>query len=304
MLSTPTNHHFALRRSVLILLSLCVSVLFLSGCATPNVDLVRQAQDNYNRAAQLDNQSRLFGSYDVQQQDIARQVSINSMYGSVISSLDGLKPEAIQQIQADGLWGNLQTIKAISQWRLGLYAEAALTAEMALTFTQNNLPRDQAINQMMPNLIRNDQARNFVELHHKGSDISHQDWLTQVQEPLAKVLQELPVESKKWQERGRIQIATYLKMNQVIAFVNLRDGFLNLNPCSLAQPDAKAGCEALEQKVTGSAEGNILLTQYADLLLEANEDDCLAKQDPILQRMRRKLGASIPSNLTQACPNE
>lgn len=301
MLNTSLLNGNRINRRILSFVNVLFILIVVNGCATPNVDLVRQAQDNYNRAVQLDNQNRLFGTYQVQQQDIVRQVSINSMYGAVITAIDELKPEAIQQIQADGLWGNLQTIKAVSQWRLGRYAQAALTAEQALAFTQGNLARDQAINQMMPNLIRNDQAKNYVDQHQADSVIDYQQWLTQVEQPLSRVLSELPDESKRWASLGRIQIAAYLKMNEAIAYINLRDGFLNLNPCAVAPDDVKSSCQTSERQVTGPQTGNALLTEYAELLLKAHDDKCLAKQDPVLLSLQRKLGASMPTSLLNAC---
>lgn len=281
---------------------LIVMLVVLAGCATPNVDLVRQAQDNYNRAAQLDNHARVFSSYQIQQQDIVRQASINAMYGSVISTIEGLKPEAVQQVRADGLWGNLLTIKAISEWRLGRYADATESSQQALAFTQNSLPRDQVINDVMPHLIRNDQAKNFIDLHQSGQKFSYQDWLINVQQPLDKVLAVLPVESMKWQDRGRIQVATYLKMNEVIAFINLRDGFVKLNPCAQAQNSVEA-CKALEENATNNLISEQLLNQYANVLLIANEDKCVAKQDPVLKRMLSKLGLNVPSALNASCQN-
>lgn len=278
-----------------------LALFVITGCASPNVDLVRQAQDNYNRAAQLDNQSRLFTGYRVEDQDIVKRASINSMYASVVTSIEGLKPEAVQQVKADGLWGNLLTIKAISEWRLGRYPQAATTAEKALSFTQGILPRDQVIAEVMSHLIRNDQAKNFVDLHQNSIEFSYDEWLNQVQHPLEKVLNELPVAAKKWQERGRIQIATYLKMNEVIAFINLRDGFVKLNPCATSSPTQQIVCKALEQEKTQPAQSNKVVEEYARMLLQATGDRCKAKQDELLINTVRKLGLALPAELAQSC---
>lgn len=277
-----------LKNLVTLLLTSCI----LAGCATPSIDLVRQAQDSYNQAAQLNNQLSVFASHRVSDQDIIRQVSINNMYSSVINSVEQLKPETVEQLKASSLYGSLLTIKAISHWRLGQFVQAADTAQNALSFTQGVLPRDQVINETMPHLIRNDQAKQYIDRIQAAPSFEYQSWMSNVQTPLQLALEALPKEAEKWQKVGRLQIASYLKMTEVIAFINLRDGFLKLDPCATAG-DTRASCAALETEVTSLEKGKALMDSYIQFLQQSYSGSCEFKQDPVLINIARKLGVGV-----------
>jgi hypothetical protein len=68
-----------------------------------------------------------------------------------------------RQLQADGLWGTALTLKALTQWRLGMFDKALATAgEAGQNAGAQMYPRDRALIAALPGLIKTDQAYNKI----------------------------------------------------------------------------------------------------------------------------------------------
>lgn len=65
----------------------------------------------------------------------------------------------IDRLEEDGLRGNALTLRALAQWRLGLYDKARATADEGRRTAGRQIhPRDAALLAALPGLIKNDQA--------------------------------------------------------------------------------------------------------------------------------------------------
>src|SRR5467141_4031655 len=97
----------------------------LTACA--DVDKLREAQASFNAASTAETEARLSAYTRVSGApanvaDLSAQAS--SGYAKTLSILKGLTDKEIQQLQSDKLWGNAQTLEALSYWRLKDYDRA------------------------------------------------------------------------------------------------------------------------------------------------------------------------------------
>jgi hypothetical protein len=148
-------------------LGLTLVVLLAAGCA--GVNRLREAQDSFNQAAAAENAMR----FDVKPADaVAGLNAISSGYASALLSLEKLGGADQRQLQADGLWGTALTLKALTQWRLGMFEKAMATSEEARQSAGDQIyPRDRALMAALPGLIKTDQAYNKILSNAPLSDV-------------------------------------------------------------------------------------------------------------------------------------
>ncbi len=165
------THRHSNRRSLLERAVACVAIAVLvvlaAGCAS--VNRLREAQDAFNQAAAAENALRFdaVASPEGGASDTAALWSVaRNGYASALLSLEKLDGDDQRRLREDGLWGTTLTLKALSQWRLGLFSKALATAEEAKTQASDQMyPRDRAVLAALPGLIKTDQAYDQV-LHN------------------------------------------------------------------------------------------------------------------------------------------
>jgi hypothetical protein len=131
--------------------------VFAVGCAS--VNRLREAQDAFNAASAAENAQRFAAPSDA----ISSLGSVRSGYASALLSLSRIDSEDAKQLQRDGLWSTTLTLKALCHWRLGQYEPALKAAAEAKALGVDRiLPRDKAILEALPGLIKTDQAYELI----------------------------------------------------------------------------------------------------------------------------------------------
>lgn len=144
------RHHCQFFLTILI----AIWIVFFLGCAS--VNQLREAQDTFNQAAAAENAQR-FDQYPAVA--VTSIAAARSSYASVLLSLGKIDNTDKKQLIQDKLWGTVLTLKALCQWRLGQYDQALKTNEEAKSTAADQLfPRDRAILEALPGLIKTDQA--------------------------------------------------------------------------------------------------------------------------------------------------
>jgi hypothetical protein len=147
-----------------IAMSVAMLILLVAGCA--GVNRLREAQDAFNQAAAAENVLRLESARaqegNASDAPAAWSVARNG-YASALLSLEKLDKADEKKLRDDGLWGTALTLKALSQWRLGLFSKALATAGEAQKNASDQVyPRDRALLAALPGLIKTDQAYNKI----------------------------------------------------------------------------------------------------------------------------------------------
>jgi hypothetical protein len=154
-------------------------VILLSGCVS-HIQTLRDAQDEFNRAASLENAVKM----DPKQGDLVTLADINASYRMSLKILSNLIAQNKADLEKDNLLGVACTLKALGEWRLGEYPAALETIRLVKTYPANTLlPRDQAMVEALRGLIKNDQAY----AHLIARDYSYEDIKTLLTESLEDV---------------------------------------------------------------------------------------------------------------------
>jgi hypothetical protein len=131
-----------------------LTIFLLSGCVS-HVKELRDAQDQFNTAASLENQMKL----DPRNIDASAVGSITASYRLSLTMISNLIDKNRGDLEKDKLLGVAYTLKALTEWRLGDYTSARTTAALGRQLPEGSLfPRDRALLEALPGLIKNDQA--------------------------------------------------------------------------------------------------------------------------------------------------
>jgi hypothetical protein len=151
------------RRFSAALVVLLVAAATASGCGgvVTSTNHLRDAQASFNQAATAENTLH----FDNQlpegpvQGQLASNTSIQNGYASALLSLGKIEQQDVERLKSDKLWGNVLALKALTQWKLGLFDQARQTvAEAQQVGADQLLPRDQALLIALPGLIKVDEA--------------------------------------------------------------------------------------------------------------------------------------------------
>jgi hypothetical protein len=249
----------------------CVAVLvfLVAGCAS--VNRLREAQDAFNQAAAAENTLRLESArpHEGSASDAPAVWSVSrNGYSSALLSLEKLDKADEKKLRDDGLWGTALTLKALSQWRLGLFSKALATAGDAQKNAGDQVyPRDRALLAALPGLIKTDQAYSKI--------IGTSPSLTDVRELL--VGQNGAVADIQ-SARGRVDrqhpVQVYLVQAQLAAYRNLMVALDRLDNHATVPESDPARAQAIEHlkeladllKAQPAATGGQDLVQYWSLL--------------------------------------
>ena len=264
------------------------AIFVTSACA--EINHVRDAQDAFNTAALEDNRLRLQAVNTTDA--VAESARIRAAYTSVITSIDNISGDDKKKLERDNLWGNVLTMKTIAQWRLGRYDDAEETADDAARSPGQLLPRDRAILDTLPNLIRIDQA--FAYYRNPALDAGvYNKWKQNVRQPLKTAMQDL--RTHQCSLKGRPDIRVYLAQVEMAAAANLQDSYDTNQPCNMREApencgnDRDADMQAIERS----------LDNLAAKLVEFIR--CDAKDDPVLARWERAVGKFANPREFQDC---
>lgn len=160
-------------RNLVVLTIITTIVGLLVSC--PSVNHVREAQEAFSRAATIDNHNLLLGT-PVRGGAVGVIETASGSYEMALRSIRKAEEENEDELIRDGLWKHVQLLKALAQWRLGLFDEAlgsAETAEDLFLSTGTVGSRDHALSVALNGLVRNDQA--YSKLQRIGDSPSEEE---------------------------------------------------------------------------------------------------------------------------------
>jgi len=167
------------RRFRIVRLAVFVALVAVTtGCASING--LRDAQDAFNQAATAETRAKESltpsaflgavkpgtdadgrGVGGKATDPVGEVVRARAGYAATIAAITKIENDSkeLGALKQDKLLGVALTLKALAQWRLGLYEDAKATAEKAEQQAGDQLfPRDAALVKALPGLIRNDEA--------------------------------------------------------------------------------------------------------------------------------------------------
>jgi hypothetical protein len=119
---------------------LVLLVDLLAGCVS-HVRQLRDAQDEFNKAAALENDIKL----DPKMGNAVNLGGLNASYRLTLEMITDLIAREKGNLEKDKLIGVAYSLKALAEWRLGEYGAAVKTMETAEQYSQDMLfPRDRA----------------------------------------------------------------------------------------------------------------------------------------------------------------
>jgi RNA polymerase sigma-70 factor (ECF subfamily) len=137
---------------------LCLAVILqLAACGVSHIQTLRDAEQTFSRAAEMDNRERLDGAASMAAAGGAASGYrvAESMVSELIASKGG-------ELRQDNLLCTAYLIEAMSLWRLGEEDAAVRAADQgkdcAQAASRDTVPRDRALLYAVPALVRIDQA--------------------------------------------------------------------------------------------------------------------------------------------------
>lgn len=150
----PANFRTIMSTFIRVFLALVVLIV-ISGCVS-HVQKLREAQDHFNTATQLENQLKIDPTVS---DALAITTQANGSYQLSHKMLTELIDNKNKELRDDDLLGTAYTLKALAEWRIARYDDAANTVATVESDKGIRLfPRDRAMVQALNGLIKNDQA--------------------------------------------------------------------------------------------------------------------------------------------------
>jgi len=155
---------FLRMKALIWYLILAVLICLTSGCLTINtVNHLRQAQETFNKAASIENQSRFDPKKET---DLNANIessegltSAQSGYAAALVILRQMTDEEKDALKKEKLMGVKLTLEGLILWRLGKYEEALdITDQVEGQAKDQIYPRDSIIINALPDLIKIDLA--------------------------------------------------------------------------------------------------------------------------------------------------
>ena len=154
ILSRPMNIKHLLAVALLISLSSCSAV------RPEHAGMLQDAQTLFNVASELENELTI----DPNSADAGtKNREVDSSYTAVHEKVSSLIEEERDAMTKDDLLGSAYTLKALTEWRLGLFDQANQTKEEVNTLNVNLFPRDRALMDALPFMMQNDEAKQLMD---------------------------------------------------------------------------------------------------------------------------------------------
>ncbi len=151
-------------------------IVFVSLCGCKTINKLRTAQDTFNEAASLDNQSSQVSYYnnvtpsEVSAAPIAPQDKSKLLYHETLEILDTIDDSGKTTLKKNKLYGNYLILKGLSYWKLDKNAEATAVVAEAEKETDNLIDRDKKLFEIMPSLIALNEAKPYYVKSTKHLD--------------------------------------------------------------------------------------------------------------------------------------
>jgi len=199
-------------------LILIIVSLGIAGCVS-HAKTLREAQDNFNGAASLENQIKID---PLATDSIAATSQALAGYKLTLETVTKLIDEKEKALKADNLLGSAYTLKALSQWRLGNYEAAVATVNKVKSAQDITLfPRDKAIIDALRGLIKNDQAYTMMNAKDQNNSPVHS--FAEIKTLLMESVDDLNAGNAAVQEGHNIHL--YLSVSKMAALKNWLDLF-------------------------------------------------------------------------------
>ncbi len=167
----PKNAAFSRTRYARLAIALAAVLLLGSGCGIKHISAVREAEEAFNRAAELENRQRL-------ENDPVAAVLMDPAAGYRVAAemMDRVIQQKSNDLKRDHLLCTARILQAMSLWRLGDHGRAN---DIAVHESNNGTcagsleavpPRERALFRALPGLIRVDQANALVTNNTKSLD--------------------------------------------------------------------------------------------------------------------------------------
>ncbi len=187
-----------------------ILLVFSGGCVSHITEL-REAQQQFNLAATLENQLRL----DPLHSDaltITGHAEVS--YLITLKTLNRLLETKKAALEKDNLLGTVYTLKALTEWRLARYSDAKKTVDtITLHYMDSLFSRDRVLIKALRGLIKNDQAyRHMKKRDYKYKEIRHllAESVQNIQEAIATAAEDH-------------NLRVYLTISQLAALKNWKD---------------------------------------------------------------------------------
>ena len=166
---SQTLHERAWKSVAATILFSLVVAFSLAACGVSHIQTLREAEQTFSRAAEMDNRERLEGSASM-----AVAGGAASGYRLAARTVSDLVVKKGSDLKQDNLLCTAYLIEAMSLWRLGEEVSAADVARQGEACapaapSKDAVPRDRALLHAVPALIRIDQA-NALALNGTASD--------------------------------------------------------------------------------------------------------------------------------------
>lgn len=208
--------------------SLCLGLVLvfavgLAACA-PEANRLREAQAAFSEAAAAENAGRL--------EDAA---TVTAGYVSAYESLKLLFADeaAVSSLRDDQLLGVTYALKALTEWKLRKFDKAKESAKKAKTMVPEQLfPRDRALMEAIPGLIKNDQAFALIAEDGEPAELSEcrngdRRTICRISALVDSAIEDYQTARSSVAANHPVQL--YLLQSQLIAFANLRKAVTKFN---------------------------------------------------------------------------
>ena len=221
---------------------LIVLIYLSAGCANiSSVNHLHQAQQAFNNAASIENNSR-FNFHDPLSQDNYNPIVdlniVRSGYTAALEILRQMPDEEKNMLVKDRLWGVKLTLEGLTLWRLGKYEEAFKIIRLADENSDQIYPRDAAILTALPGLIKIDLAfQKILEVKDEGDEVK-KEALKNITQRLVEIDNANP--KTKWsavhtlkKARAKVNkehpVNSYLIQSQLIAYRNYKVAYTSMS---------------------------------------------------------------------------
>lgn len=213
----------ARRMASAMVLIVCLLAAVLQGCAATNS--LWRAQEAFNEASALENalaadplhlESGTAGT-------VTRSAGARAKYEQAQSELETLSASEEKQLRADGLWGNLLTLRALTAWRLGEYDQAREAARKARLEPGLLHPRDTALIAALPGLIKIDEAYAKIYRNDLPETTSRHKHFQNLRSLLTSAFSDIDRARELVHSKHPVQ--SYLLQAQLAGYVNLLNGY-------------------------------------------------------------------------------
>jgi len=229
----------ALRTAILL------GVLAAGFVGCQSVNHLREAQDSFNQAAELENRQKLnsfigsaAGASDPgagAESALADLSLARSGYAAALVSLQELSDSEKARLRDDQLLGTAVTLQALAEWRLQRYDAALKTAQNAQTTLSDQLfPRDAALLMAIEGLIKIDLAYHEIATMDTNSARA-QEILTHVRQrlvgpaPAGETFAVEDIQSARNRVGAGHPVNVYLIQAQLAAYRNYQSAFKRAN---------------------------------------------------------------------------